>query len=127
LAEDSTFWQLSIDLRKFLNWVQEIYTGAHFVRGGGAMKKLDGLVYIGFGLFTMVVWFFPFYWIEDNLDFFPKTEESSVVRALHDIPGVFLQTLPWNFVAVVGLVLIGMGIYRLVRSLFHICGNKEKE
>jgi hypothetical protein len=91
------------------------------------MKKLEGLVYIGFGLFTVVVWFFPFYWIEDNLEFFRKTKSSLVIATLHDIPGVFLQTLPWNLVAVVGLVLIGMGVYRLVRSLLPIRDEQEKE
>jgi hypothetical protein len=92
------------------------------------MKKLEGLVYIGFGLFTVGVWFFPFYWIEDNFEFYhyPKTE-SSVIRALRDIPGVFLQTLPWNLVAVVGLVLIGVGISCLVRSLLPIRDNEEEE
>jgi hypothetical protein len=85
------------------------------------MKKLEGLVYIGFGLFAMGVWFFPFYWIEANLDFFPKTKEPSVVRALHAIPSVLLQpmALPWNLVAAVGLILISIGIYRLVRSLLR--------
>ncbi len=84
------------------------------------MKKLEGLVYIGFGLFAVGVWIFPIYWIEYTFEFhYPTTVSSAVIATLHDIPDAFLYTLPWNSVAVVGLILISIGIYRLVRSLLR--------
>ena len=89
------------------------------------MKKRKGLVYIGFGLFTVGVWFSLYCLMEDQFGYqYPTTASSVVIAALHDIPGTFLQ-IPWSFVAVVGLVLIGIGIYRLVWSSFHTWDDEE--
>ena len=82
------------------------------------MKKRKGLVYIGFGLFTVGVWFFPFYFMSYEFEFWPlvRTVPEVLASALQGVLYASLRT-PWTFVAVVGLVLIGMGIYRLVCSL----------
>ena len=83
------------------------------------MKKLKGLWFVGIGLCILVIWFYPIYWLEANFEDFDYPETvSSVVRAIlrDNTLGGFL-TCPWSVVAVVGLVLIGIGIYCLVRSL----------
>jgi uncharacterized membrane protein HdeD (DUF308 family) len=81
------------------------------------MSKVAGLVCIVFGLCVLVIWFYLPYEIESafwNYEY-PKTVSAVVIQTLRDTPGTFLQT-PWSFVAVVGLVLIGIGISCLVHS-----------
>ncbi len=87
------------------------------IRFGRVLKKLKGLWFIGIGFCILVIWFCPLYFIEDQFGFqYPKTASSVVKATLHDIPDTFLQT-PWSFVAIVAFIVIGIGIYRLVRSL----------
>jgi hypothetical protein len=93
------------------------------------MKNLKGLWFIGIGLCILMIWFFPIYWLEANFEDFdyPKTVSSVVRATLRDNTlGGFLTT-PWSVVAVIGLVLIGIGIYCLVRSLLPIRDEEEDE
>ena len=93
------------------------------------MKKLKGLWFIGSGLCLLVIWFYPIYWLESQFGHFeyPHTVSSVVRATLRDNTlGGFLTT-PWSVVAVVGLVLIGIGIYSLVRSLLPIRDEEEEE
>ena len=91
---------------------------------GDALRNLKGPIFIVFGICILVIWFYPIYYITDAFWYeypqykYPKTASSVVIATLRNIPGTFLQT-PWSFVAVVGLVVIGIGIYHLVRSLLR--------
>jgi hypothetical protein len=88
------------------------------------MNKFEGLVYIGLGLFVVGVWFFPFCYLQYEFCFRNCTVLAVLASAVWPALSNSLQT-PWIFVAVVGLVLIGMGIYRLVHSLLPIRDEEE--
>ncbi len=87
------------------------------------MRKLKRLWLIGLGLLLLVVWLWPFIYIQYALS---PHEDYSVPFIVFIINGAYtafgaLRFLFfwWNYVGYAGLALIFTGLYRLVRPLFE--------
>jgi hypothetical protein len=92
------------------------------------MSKIASLVCIVLGLCILVIWFYPLYYINKIFShvYPPEPVFAEVIETLRYIPRDFFRT-PWSFVAVIGLVLIGLGISCLVRPLLRSQENEEEE
>jgi uncharacterized membrane protein HdeD (DUF308 family) len=86
------------------------------MKSGDIWAKLVGPILIVFGLLILGLWFYPLYIIEGAFsEEYPPSTSAIIIKTLRDTPRDFFRT-PWSFVAVVGLVLIGIGISCLVHS-----------
>ncbi len=90
------------------------------------MRKLKRLWLIGLGLLLLVVWLWPFVYVQYALASVQKETIPPMTLIIRTI-GVILSAFGalsvfsfwWNYVGYAGLALIFTGLYRLIRPLFE--------
>ncbi len=101
---------------------------------GGAMKKLKGLWFLGFGLIMLIAWEYLSwrFWSEPFAPgALPPNPFLIVLVSLEIAVDIALHptttTIVFSLYSITMFALVAIGLFRLVWSSFHTWGDEEQE